>query len=82
MQVQQLRVWRDIYYLDDRGLAGRWERDQPLADDELAVLGDNQPVSIDSRHWDRPGVARSSLIGLVYKPFFARPSYNLPANTP
>ena len=36
------------------------------ADDEYFALGDNSPVSVDSRCWESPGVPERSLIG---KPF-------------
>jgi hypothetical protein len=69
--VQRLRVWRDIYYLDPRGLPGRWTSLEKLDADAVALLGDNQPVSVDSRHREPPGIPRSALLGLVYKPFWA-----------
>jgi len=71
VRVEELLVWRDIYYLDPRGLPGRWEIDSPLASNQFAVLGDNQPVSIDSRHWEPPGVMRTAILGRVYRPFWA-----------
>jgi signal peptidase S26 family len=72
LSVDRLRVWRDIYYLDPRGLPRRWQLDSPLDANHFAVLGDNQPVSIDSRHWEEPGVPRTVILGCVYRPFWAR----------
>jgi hypothetical protein len=71
VQVSALRVWRDVYYLDPQGLPLPWKADASLASDQFAALGDNQPVSIDSRNWDPSGIPRSSIRGLVYRPFWA-----------
>jgi hypothetical protein len=73
LRVDQLRVWRDVYYLDPQGLARPWKMGALLADSTYALLGDNQPISIDSRHWEPPGVSRRDIRGLVYRPFWARP---------
>jgi hypothetical protein len=71
LQIDNLCVWRDVYYLDPAGLSRPWQAATPLAADEFAVLGDNQPVSTDSRHWQPPGLPRRSMLGLVVKPFWA-----------
>ena len=71
LAVEGLVVWRDIYYLDPQGLPRRWEATSPLAADQFALLGDNQPVSIDSRHWNPPGLSRAAIRGCVYLPFWA-----------
>jgi hypothetical protein len=65
------RVWRDIYYLDPQGLSRLWTLDSPLNSAEYALLGDNQPVSIDSRQWEPPGASRGAILGHVYRPFWA-----------
>lgn len=61
--VSHLRVYRDLHYTSKPP-----HGNQPvqLSSDELYVLGDNSPVSVDSRVWDNPAVPRSALIG---KPF-------------
>lgn len=64
------RVWRDLYYLDPQGLSRRWELPTQLGNDEYALLGDNQPVSIDSRHWQPASIPRSAILGHVYQPFW------------
>ena len=71
IEIQDLRLFRDIYYTGEP--SGRARRpaavDQPfqLQAEEYFVLGDNSPVSNDSRFWDdRPVVRRSHLLG---KPF-------------
>jgi signal peptidase I len=64
LRVEGFVVWRDTYYLDPRGAAGDWAAPEPLAADEFFLLGDNSPISIDSRHWPGSGgVARKSLVG-------------------
>lgn len=69
-EVEQLRVWRDIYYLDPQGLPRAWQSPSALPAAHVALLGDNQPVSIDSRHWDSPAVSRRAILGRVYRAFW------------
>jgi signal peptidase I len=64
MRITSLDVFRDIYYLDPQGLGRDWQTDRPLGSNEYALLGDNQPVSIDSRHWDEP-IQRHHFVGRV-----------------
>jgi len=66
------RIWRDIYYLDPDGLSRPWQAPSPLTQDEYALLGDNQPVSVDSRHWTPAGVRKQEILGIVYRPFWER----------
>ena len=71
VEVKDVRIYRDIYYTGELAAAVRRPAavDAPflLGDDEFFVLGDNSPVSNDSRFWaDRPVVRRSRLLG---KPF-------------
>ncbi|HMC11529.1 MAG TPA: S26 family signal peptidase, partial [Pirellulaceae bacterium] len=70
LDLTKLCVWRDVYYLDPQGLLRRWAVTAPLAADEFALLGDNQPVSIDSRNWGPPGVSWQAIVGRVYRPFW------------
>ncbi len=65
LEVSHLQVRRDIYHLSPNRLGGDWQADAPLADDEFFLLGDNSPVSIDSRHWDGIGVPGNSILGKV-----------------
>jgi signal peptidase I len=71
LQLTKLCIWRDIYYLDPQGLSRPWQMPQALNKSEYALLGDNQPVSIDSRHWEAPGMPHAALLGRVYHPFWA-----------
>ena len=66
VEIRDLRVFRDVYYTHTVGVDGRWGLDRPvqLAEDEYFVLGDNSPISEDSRTWPGgPGVPAKSLIG-------------------
>jgi hypothetical protein len=58
-EVRSLKVFRDVYYTpkSDANLVRR------MKDDEFFVLGDNSPVSVDSRCWDDPAVKRENLVG-------------------
>jgi predicted Zn finger-like uncharacterized protein len=70
LRVTELRVWRDIYYLDPLGTNQPWQLEQPLAPDAAALLGDNPPVSIDSRNWQPAGIPLRNIVGRVYHPFW------------
>ncbi len=62
-EMTDLKLYRDVYYTTK---GEHPDQVYELADDEFFVLGDNSPVSLDSRVWENPAVPRSSLIG---KPF-------------
>jgi signal peptidase I len=64
--VRDLRVYRNVYYTRPVGFEGRWGLDKPirLGPDQYFVLGDNSPISDDSRTWpDGPAVDAKLLIG-------------------
>ncbi|HYW80172.1 MAG TPA: S26 family signal peptidase [Thermoguttaceae bacterium] len=66
VKLRDLRVYRDVYYTHPIGPNGRWGLDRPvkLSDDEYFVLGDNSPISGDSRTWpDGPSVDAKLLVG-------------------
>jgi signal peptidase I len=65
VEVGKLRLYRDIYYTDSRSRHAI-NRPYSLKENEFFVLGDNSPVSHDSRRWENPVVHRSYLVG---KPF-------------
>jgi len=63
-----VKVYRDVYYTHPIGSEARWGLAEPvrLADHEYFVLGDNSPVSDDSRTWPERGAVDAKL--LVGKP--------------
>jgi signal peptidase I len=65
VRVDQLKLYRDVYYTSSRARHGV-NRPYKLGDDDFFMLGDNSPVSHDSRRWDEAPVHRSLLLG---KPF-------------
>jgi signal peptidase I len=71
LSVADLKLFRDVYYTSALGSIPRHPHgvNEPyqLEDDEYFVLGDNSPVSNDSRFWSgSPVVPRSMFLG---KPF-------------
>jgi hypothetical protein len=63
--VSELQLYRDVYYTATRARHGV-QKPYQLDADELFVLGDNSPVSHDSRRWPDGAVKTSLLVG---KPF-------------
>jgi signal peptidase I len=57
--IDQFRVYRDVHYRSDRGAGGAHQ----LAADEYYMLGDNSPISNDSRRWSVPAVPANLLVG-------------------
>ncbi len=74
LRIWDLKVWRDLYYEAPPGPGPHWGSGQPcrLKADEYFVVGDNVPVSEDSRSWPNgPGLRANLLVGkpfLVYFP--------------
>jgi hypothetical protein len=71
-EVERLRVWRDLYYLDPQGGSQRWEAAAAIPPGHVLLLGDNAPVSIDARQFEPLGTPLASIRGLVYLPFWSR----------
>jgi signal peptidase I len=63
--VANIRVYRDIFYLNPFRGDGASAAPAKLADDAYFLLGDNSPLSNDSRHWPAPGLPRNRSIGKV-----------------
>lgn len=71
IELWDIKLFRDVYYTPPAPAAGRAPGSSVvqyrLGADEYLMLGDNSPVSADSRSWfERPAVARELLVG---KPF-------------
>ncbi|MCL4203962.1 MAG: signal peptidase I [Pirellulaceae bacterium] len=66
--IERLQVYRDIYYLPAAIPTDALGASEPLEPNELFVIGDNVPVSHDSRHWPQPGVPIDRLLGRVWWP--------------
>lgn len=64
VKVSDLKVYRDVYYRTEELVNN--ELSQQLGEEELFVLGDNSPISIDSRAWPEGTIKVPLLIG---KPF-------------
>lgn len=62
VELEAPQIFRDIHYFGPAGQR-RWRPPQPLTADECFVLGDNVPISVDSRF--HGPVRRDSLIGPV-----------------
>lgn len=60
--VKDLTIYRDVHYTATPG-GHAVGRPYPLGDDEFFFLGDNSPVSLDSRGWKDPVVPRHLIVG-------------------
>lgn len=66
IEIRDLRVYRDVYYIHPVGITARWGLDEPirLGQEEYFVLGDNSLISEDSRTWPGgPAVPARLLVG-------------------
>jgi len=61
--LRQVTLWRDIYYEASQNNPSNRHPTWHLAHDELFLLGDNAPISADSRVWSRAGVPLRLLVG-------------------
>ncbi len=69
VELDDLRILRDIYYLSPLpASAPSADRTWFLGADEYLVLGDNPPVSVDSRHWPGGSVLRDQIWGVIRRP--------------
>lgn len=67
VEVSDLQVLRDVHYLHPRGTDRLWGPAQALGVHEIMVLGDNAPVSVDSRVWNPPGLDVNLILGRVLR---------------
>jgi hypothetical protein len=68
LRFERLQIFRDIYWFDEPNsftVDGKSTREFQVPDDCYFVMGDNVPVSRDSRDWAVPYVPRKSILGTV-----------------
>jgi len=72
VRVERVRIDRDLHYIKGDGTFSLGDGPWLLADDEYFVMGDNSPLSSDSRsrRWLRPGVSESHLVGRAFLVFW------------
>jgi hypothetical protein len=64
LDIKRILIARDIYWLAPNGMDNLWQLSSELPPDSFFLVGDNQPVSRDSRHWNQ-GIHRSLIQGVV-----------------
>ncbi|HOK95652.1 MAG TPA: signal peptidase I [Anaerohalosphaeraceae bacterium] len=57
LRLSHIALYRDIHYISDNIKRGTKESPMVMHDGEYFACGDNSPFSLDSRLWDRPGLA-------------------------
>jgi hypothetical protein len=62
-EVFDLQVFRDVYYLNPLARPGDWQMATPLGEGEFFMLGDNPPLSRDSRQTG--SIAVGEIVGEV-----------------
>ncbi len=62
VKFERIRIWRDLYYFGDEAPN---EPSNSTTPPGYFVIGDNVPLSHDSRHWEQPGVATENVKGKV-----------------
>ena len=66
VDVKRVRLWRDVYYFSSVSRNELLQRQAGVAGAEgYFVVGDNLPVSQDSRFWLRPRVEATDILGVV-----------------
>jgi hypothetical protein len=62
----RFRLWRDIHYFDHGAKNGSDGGTRLVAGpNEYLLVGDNVPVSVDSRHWPVPAVSGNDILGTI-----------------
>ncbi len=62
VKFDRIRIWRDLYYFDAEATK---KPSNSTTTTGYFVIGDNVPLSHDSRHWEQPGVATENVKGKV-----------------
>ena len=76
LNARDLRIHRDLYYLDPLNTGQPWKMPRALGDGQWFLLGDNVPISHDGRHWRSPGLDQRFLRGRVCRHFLPKaPSF-------
>jgi hypothetical protein len=65
IEVSNLRVLRDVFYLDPWAVGQTWSMQAASGTNEYFVLGDNPAISDDSRLWKEPLLSKQQIIGKV-----------------
>lgn len=66
VEISRFQLWRDVHWLGLDMTDKPWSLGRRLAKDEYLVLGDNPPVSVDSRQW-QAGIHAAQILGRVHK---------------
>ena len=66
LDLNLIMIARDIYWLGMDYSSDRWQAAKKMTSEEYFLVGDNQPVSRDCRHWGE-GITREAIIGVVIK---------------
>lgn len=68
VKINRIKLYRDIYYFSGPLKAGPDGQLAPAifdAKDGYLLIGDNVPLSFDSRHWIEPSVSAERIIGVI-----------------
>lgn len=66
VQFHRMQLYRDIYWTGPFHLEKKWQAKNRLHRNEYLLVGDNVPVSQDSRHWGQ-GIMREAILGKVLR---------------
>jgi signal peptidase I len=70
IRISQARVYRDLYYLHPNDTNQNWSAPQRVPPHHYFVLGDNPPLSTDSRQWPNAEVPLANIRGRVIRPWW------------